>query len=164
MNSFKEKCWFLNGLRLAKGVWVWRERYVSEGSTAIVGFDWEACWDDKRLIGWRHTHPGVDFDMPSTIDDRTMSSWVKAAGRPMVCGVTCGPSTKYYLYARSPHTRRVICSTLAWCAAGLFVAAWVNRRMFIENLSCVNGAQELSEKDWSVVHTSLKGASELYEH
>jgi proteasome lid subunit RPN8/RPN11 len=96
--AFSEECWALRGLNLDPVLWIWREQYISKGSGASVNFDWEKAWDDKSIIGWRHTHPGTNFDFPSSVDDRTMKSWVKATGKSMICGVTCGTSTKYYLY------------------------------------------------------------------
>jgi len=98
--DFVEECWTLHGIWLPWRLWIWEEKYVSSGSAGGVDFDWEKAWDDRFLVGWRHTHPGVGFDWPSSIDDRTMRSWVKAFGRPLVCGVSCGDSTRYYLYSR----------------------------------------------------------------
>lgn len=98
--SFSEECWILQGARLSESLWVWREKYVSVGTGASVDFDWETAWDDPTLVGWRHTHPGLKFDFPSSVDHRTMKSWVKAQGRPMMCGVTCADSTRYFLYYR----------------------------------------------------------------
>lgn len=99
--SFTEECWVLRGVGSERFMWVWRECYISNGSAGSVDFDWEKAWDDKLLVGWRHTHPGTKFDFPSSIDDRTMESWVKATGRSMVCGVTCQDSTRYYLYTKA---------------------------------------------------------------
>jgi hypothetical protein len=101
MDEFAEECWVLRGVGFYPLMWVWRERYISKGSMGSVDFDWEKAWDDKLLVGWRHTHPGTKFDFPSSMDDRTMMSWVKATGRSMVCGVTCRESTRYYLYTKS---------------------------------------------------------------
>jgi len=100
MVDFVEECWLLRGFK-AGGMYIWLERYVSRGTTGSVDFNWEKAWDDPRLVGWRHTHPGVKFDTPSSVDDRTMRSWVKATGRPMICGITCGDSTRHFMYVRS---------------------------------------------------------------
>jgi len=116
---FAEECWFMRGARLGR-TWVWRERHVSRGGAGDVGFDWERAWDDRSLVGWRHTHPGEKFDTPSATDDKTMRSWVVASGAPMVCGVTCGASTRYFVYRRrADMPYRFIRYEMRWVRAGL---------------------------------------------
>jgi hypothetical protein len=110
----------MRGFRLNGGRWFWREHYLSHGSPGSVDFDWEKAWDDKAIVGWRHTHPGVKFDTPSSVDDRTMTSWVKALGRPVVCGVTCGESTRYYQYCRSRDRDCIARFELTWNDFGFF--------------------------------------------
>lgn len=117
---FTEECWFMRGMRLGR-TWIWRERHVSRGGDGGVGFDWERAWDDKSLVGWRHTHPGEKFDIPSAVDDRTMRSWVVASGGPMVCGVTCGASTRYFVYKRRGNrSGRFAQYEMRWTSAGFF--------------------------------------------
>lgn len=117
MKRFVEQCWVLHGMRLVQDTWIWRETHISDGSPGHVDFDWEKAWDDKMLVGWRHTHPGIDFTYPSTIDNNTMESWVKAAGRPMLCGITCGPLTMYHLY--SLQDGQLSRDVLKWKSLGL---------------------------------------------
>jgi hypothetical protein len=99
-NSFSEECWFMRGFVLGR-IYLWVERYVSKGTGCAVEFDWEKAWEDKRIIGWRHTHPDGSTASPSAMDNRVMRSWVKSFGKSMVCGISCGGDTRYYLYLRS---------------------------------------------------------------
>jgi len=123
--AFVEECWIMSGLKLAAGFWVWRERHVSVGTAGSVDFDWEKAWDNPLLIGWRHTHPGVKFDYPSSTDDRTMRSWVRAGGKSMICGVTCGDSTRYYLYYRASKRKgRFAKLELRWRKTGPLLWGW----------------------------------------
>jgi len=152
-NGFKEECWVMRGLRIGSGLWLARERYASKGNGGSVGFDWEGAWDDRRLVGWRHTHPGVGFVTPSSIDDRTMVSWVKASGRPMLCGVTCGPQTKYYLYERNRHSHMILRSELGWRKVGPAVLAWEDRGLYRRTCERADGGLEddATEAAWTEI-------------
>lgn len=119
--EFTEECWVMRGIRLSSARWLCWETYVSRGTAGSVDFDWEKSWEDKSVVGWRHTHPGIKFDYPSPVDDRTMRSWVKATGKPMVCGVSCGDSTRYYLYKRVGRLEWFQKTELVWWRVGPFV-------------------------------------------
>lgn len=127
--SFAEECWVMSGVRVGLHRWVFLERHVSRGTAGSVEFDWEKAWEDRFLVGWRHTHPGHKFDSPSATDDMTMRTWVVACGRPMVCGVTCGASTRYFLYHRVPGRRGAFAmAELKWRRLGPFITAHMDTR------------------------------------
>lgn len=97
---FKEDCWIIYGLKIKDslyGIMI----YESQGSLSSVDFDWEKVFNNRmKIIGFNHTHFQT-FDIPSSIDDHTMTGWVKALGKPLLCGIKCDLGQKMYLYERS---------------------------------------------------------------
>lgn len=85
LNQFKEKDWFLYGFiikRLIIGFMI----FDKEGEPHSVEFDWKKGLA-KFLIGWFHSHPRTAPLRPSTEDQRTMRSWVRALDKPLICGI-----------------------------------------------------------------------------
>ena len=93
-----EKCWFVRGIQIGD-VYIGRLQYHSEGSLASVDFKWSEALG-KSLLGFYHSHPG-GVPCPSSRDDRTMRAWVKAEGRPMLCGIFSEGDQKCFLYYRT---------------------------------------------------------------
>jgi len=94
---FKEDCWFVYGMKVGS-LYVGRCVHHSQGSAGGVDFDWELAWK-KKPIGWFHSHPGEKFTQPSSTDHKTMRSWVRAFGRPVLCGISCGTDFECYEYS-----------------------------------------------------------------
>jgi hypothetical protein len=91
-NQFKEKGWFLYGFiikRLIIGFMI----FDNEGEPHSVEFDWKKGLA-KFLIGWFHSHPRTAPLRPSTEDQRTMRSWVRALDKPLICGIIYTQRTK----------------------------------------------------------------------
>ena len=82
-----EECWFIHGFSV-DSFYIGVLKYHSEGSAAIVDFDWQQSLKQK-VVGWAHTHPGSKNVTPSSTDEKTMRSWVKATGRSMLCVIRC---------------------------------------------------------------------------
>jgi len=97
--EFTEECWFLYGKKIGSFYFGWTV-YHSEGTAGSVDFDWEKALKGN-LLGWFHTHPGVKHILPSSTDNKTMRSWVRSAGRPMLCGIVCGDDMECYSYYRA---------------------------------------------------------------
>ena len=102
---FNEKCWIIYGKRHCK--WVYGKlAYESTGGPGSVNFDWEKVIRERdKIIGFNHTHPGGS-PSPSHLDDRTMTGWVKAIGKPLICGIK-SDKQDFFVYRRS--NSRVIC-------------------------------------------------------
>ena len=97
--NFNEECWIIYGYRWA-GDLFGRLSYESEGNPGSVDFDWKKVFKNaKKVLGFNHTHPG-GFLSPSSIDDTTMIGWVKALGKPLICGIKSEGKQKMYLYER----------------------------------------------------------------
>lgn len=98
IHEFNENCWIMYGFR-RKGYLYGVMIYESEGGPGSVGFNWQKVVQRaKKIIGFSHTHPG-GFSQPSTLDDFTMKGWVKALGKPLICGINCGIQ-KMFIYER----------------------------------------------------------------
>ena len=54
--------------------------------------------EERNIVGWYHSHPGVKFLTPSSIDDRTMRSWIKATNKKLLCGIFCQDEQRCYCY------------------------------------------------------------------
>jgi hypothetical protein len=94
--SFVEECWFIYGLRLGS-IYLGFLKYHSKGTAGSVDFDWHKALT-PLLIGWYHSHPGRKFLTPSSIDDRTMRSWIKATNKKLLCGIFCQDEQRCYCY------------------------------------------------------------------
>ncbi len=96
--GFKEECWIIYGVKIGKKYYGYQV-FESEGSPASVDFNWEKVFRDKdKIIGFNHTHPG-GMNLPSDTDDFTMTGWVKALGKPLLCGIV-GSEQWMHSYAR----------------------------------------------------------------
>jgi hypothetical protein len=95
--NFVEDCWFLYGVRLGS-IYLGFLKYHSEGTAGSVDFDFQKAMSSPFLLGWYHTHPGSGFLTPSSMDDRTMRSWIKGRARPMLCGIVCAGLQRCYCY------------------------------------------------------------------
>lgn len=110
-NGFAEEVWFLYGIRVGS-LYTGYLVHQGEGSAAHVEFDWSRAFFKKvgvgesnaRLIGFYHSHPG-GHPSPSGTDISTMDSWVKAMGRPMLCGIISGSQQRCYLFMRATEDR-----------------------------------------------------------
>ena len=94
--DFVEECWFIYGLRLGR-IYIGFLKYHSKGTAGGVDFDWHKALT-PLLIGWYHSHPGRKFLTPSSIDDRTMRSWIKATNKKLLCGIFCQDEQRCYCY------------------------------------------------------------------
>lgn len=94
-----EECWFIYGMKIGP-CWVGRLKYHSRGTVASVDFDWSKA-ANVTIIGFYHSHPG-GRPSPSTRDDRTMSAWVRAEGRPLLCGIFSNNLQQCFVYKRGP--------------------------------------------------------------
>jgi hypothetical protein len=103
---FKESCWFLFGYRIGS-FFIGFLKYHSTGGAVNVEFDWEKAMESKRLIGWYHTHINDSMIEPSFKDHKTMRSWVRANGRPMLCGIKCESIQTCYCFKRKGKPSRV---------------------------------------------------------
>lgn len=102
-----EECWFIRGFKVGS-YYFGKLEWHSKGSAASVDFDWEDAMRGN-VLGFYHTHPG-GFSTPSTRDDRTMTAWVTAEGRPLLCGIFTGRSEKSqrcYLYTKGGGCREI---------------------------------------------------------
>lgn len=106
VKEFVEDCWILYGRRIGL-LYIGRCVYHAAGTAGGVDFDYETSVN-PRVLGWYHTHPGKHFTTPSSIDEKTMRSWVKANGREMLCGIRCGDEQKCYRFFRSSSNSRGI--------------------------------------------------------
>jgi len=97
--DFNEECWIIYGYEWAGdkyGLMV----YESKGGPGSVDFNWENVIKNAKILqGFNHTHP-ENFTTPSALDDKTMKGWVKALGRPLLCGIKSGAEQRMYLYER----------------------------------------------------------------
>ena len=97
--NFNEECWIIYGWKKDKwlhGILI----YESKGGPGSVDFDWKKVVKRRRnIIGFNHTHPG-GMSTPSSIDDNTMTGWVKALGKPLLCAIESNEQ-KIFLYERA---------------------------------------------------------------
>lgn len=97
VDDFCEECWIMYGFRILDnlyGIRIWE----SMGSPGSVDFNWQKIFKEhQKIIGFIHTHPKGHF-IPSSIDDTTMSGWVKAMGKPLLCGIESEGIIAMYLY------------------------------------------------------------------
>jgi hypothetical protein len=92
-----EKCWFLIGRHIGK-YYIGKLLYHSKGGTLNVKFDWEEAVKTS-VLGFYHTH--IDGDpYLSDEDETTMKAWVRAEGRPMLCGVITETSQSCWIFYR----------------------------------------------------------------
>jgi len=124
MAIFKEDCWIIYGHKWGKNLYGVL-RYESEGEPSSVNFDWEKVSKNaKNIIGFCHTHPG-GYLSPSPIDDITMAGWVKALGKPLICGIKVRNEIRIYVYERSRESvkgyRKVVMRQLSFKKIGHFL-------------------------------------------
>jgi len=92
-----EECWFIEGKRVGPFL-LGKRVYHSFGSTTSVNFDWNEAVS-KKVLGFYHTHP---FGEPFLSDEdiTTMKAWVRAEGRPLICGVICSGVQSCWIFYR----------------------------------------------------------------
>jgi len=116
--GFNEECWIIYGYKWG-GSMYGLMKYESEGSPGSVDFNWQKVVQDaKKILGFNHTHPS-GYSSPSDIDDNTMIGWVKALGKPLLCGIESGGTQRIYLYERK--NGKVICQELNFKKIGNFI-------------------------------------------
>lgn len=106
VEGFVEQVWFVYGYRVGP-YYVGILDYQNDGDICEVKFDLARAFfgkkknenNDRRLLGFYHSHPGGD-PYPSHTDCTTMDAWVKATGRPLVCGIFSGEKQKCFVYDR----------------------------------------------------------------
>jgi len=99
IEGFNEECWIIYGYKWRESMYGWM-KYESKGNPGSVDFDWKKVFkNSKKILGFSHTHPG-GFPSPSSLDDTTMIGWVKALGKPLLCGIESNGIQKMYLYER----------------------------------------------------------------
>lgn len=100
--EFKEDLWYLYGLRLEKLIpgkrfYIGFRKYCTKGTGVEVSMNFDTA-KSPYIIGWYHTHPGEKNITPSSTDNATMRSWVKAAYKTYLCGIRSGDSEAVYCY------------------------------------------------------------------
>jgi proteasome lid subunit RPN8/RPN11 len=96
MDDFKENCWIIYGFRTKKYLYGFLI-HEAIGTPGSVNFDWEKVFKRRKIfLGVHHTHPD-NYCTPSSTDNTTLIGWVKALGKPIVCGIkTFMPESKSY--------------------------------------------------------------------
>jgi len=103
MKEFKENCWIIYGFK-KNNILYGYQIHESTGSLTSVDFNWKKILKYRsRIIGFNHTH--LSGLMPSSIDDNTMAGWVKALGKPLICGVRENKEQSMYLYERKTNLK-----------------------------------------------------------
>ena len=100
MVNINEECWIIYGKKHCK--WAYGKLvYESEGGPGSVEFDWEKVIRERdKIIGFNHTHPGALQTPSLMVDQPTMAGWVKALGKPLLCGIKSDVQ-KFFLYKRA---------------------------------------------------------------
>lgn len=107
VKGFVEQVWFVYGYRVGP-YYIGVLDYQNDGEVCEVKFDLARAFfgkkkstrNDRHLLGFYHSHPGGD-PYPSTTDCTTMDAWVKATGRPLLCGIFSGEKQKCFIYDRT---------------------------------------------------------------
>lgn len=115
VEGFVEQVWFVYGYRIGSYYFGVLD-YQNDGEVCEVKFDLTRAFfgkkgikrNNKRLLGFYHSHPGGD-PYPSATDCETMDAWVKATGRPLICGIFSGDKQKCFLYYReTPESSKIV--------------------------------------------------------
>lgn len=129
--NFVEEVWFAFGIRIGKWI-IGILDYQNNGEVSNVKFSVKKAFFGKkdskkynrRLLGFYHSHPAGD-PYPSNTDDTTMDAWVKATGKPLICGIFSSGKQKCFLYKReSPNSSKTIFCTM-------FSKFIISKRIFI---------------------------------
>ena len=102
-----EECWIIYGVNIGP-FFVGFTKKEAEGDPASVTFDWEKNLH-KRVLGGLHTHPFQKRLHMSSIDHRTMRSWVKAKDRAQICGIKNESRSRFFCFMRCPSIKVLIC-------------------------------------------------------
>lgn len=94
--NFIEDCWYLYGIRFGRYIIGYR-KYHGSGTAGGVEFNYKTA-RNKWVVGWYHTHPGIKNIYPSSIDNKTMKSWVRSYYKSYLCGIICGEREACYCY------------------------------------------------------------------
>lgn len=117
MVKFNEECWIIYGSIHCK--WACGKLiYESSGGPGSVDFNWEKVIKDRhKIIGFNHTHPKW-AEFPSSIDEWTMTGWVKALGKPLLCGIK-SDKQNFYVFKRENY--KIICEQKPFIIKGSFI-------------------------------------------
>lgn len=108
-----EESWVLTG-KLRNSLFLLRRRRHTRGQLTHVKADagWAFTREDEHgdIAGFAHTHPFGGTLRPSTRDDQTMNTWVRALGKPLVCLISNGYQSIVWIYYPDGHieTREVV--------------------------------------------------------
>lgn len=117
--DFYEECWVIYGYDW-DGIKLGLMLYEAEGTASSVDFDWKRVMKNaKYIMGFNHTHP-EGHSIPSAIDDETMKGWVKALGRPLICGIKNGDWQRFFIYERDD-AGKVQCREISFKQIGNFI-------------------------------------------
>jgi len=98
VRSFKEECYFLYGVKIL-GTYIGFLRYHSIGKRTEVKFNWKKVIGSKFLLGFFHSHPPGSLYC-SKQDRDTMWAWVRAEGRPLICGIICEKEYLTFIFTK----------------------------------------------------------------
>jgi hypothetical protein len=114
MSKEVEVMWFIYG------IWVFNrffgiKKFYRHGQEGSVGFNWKEGMN-PFVLGWMHSHPDGYGLSPSSIDDRTMRSWVKAKNKSLLSAIYWMKDELWYLYYRDQdrNIRRALLRVAYW--------------------------------------------------
>lgn len=116
--NFTEEVWFVYGFELGPFLIGYLD-HENRGECCSVTFDPVKAFfgsnkkgkkANQNLIGFYHSHPCGDPYL-STTDKETMDAWVKAMGKPLICGVFSDGEQECFFVRRIERNKsRTVCN------------------------------------------------------